>query len=283
MIMLRNNRDIVGCVIAVALTFGLSLLGDAIPWLTLARLPLGLVSVLFVPGYLLLAALPRLRELDGKLGLAVAVGLSLAIVPFLALLLDYSGLGLSTLAIAASLLALTLPLAALSLQRRSGAAVKVGANPRSAWRFRHMSIGARLAVAGLALLIVGGAAVSYAVSQTPPPPYTEFYVLNASGQAQDYPQATSDGVPLTVTLGVINDEGAAASYRVEVSDGGKVVANVAVGPLAAGQIWERQSYLSLPSVSGEQAVQLLLYKDGIEPPYRQLRLILGRAGTWQGD
>ena len=56
---------------------------------TQGRLLLGLAYVLFVPGYALQAALfPRAGDLDGPERLALSFGLSVAVVPLLALVLD---------------------------------------------------------------------------------------------------------------------------------------------------------------------------------------------------
>ena len=57
--------------------------------LQILRAVFGLLYVLFIPGYCLQAfAMPSRSELDGKERLALSFGLSLALIPALALILD---------------------------------------------------------------------------------------------------------------------------------------------------------------------------------------------------
>jgi len=59
------------------------------------RIILGLPLVLFLPGYSLIAALfPRKADLDGIERVALSFGLSLAIVPLLGLVLNYTPFGI---------------------------------------------------------------------------------------------------------------------------------------------------------------------------------------------
>jgi uncharacterized membrane protein len=274
--MLQCNRDLTLCLAVVCLTLGLSLVDNATPYLIVVRLPLGLISTMFVPGYLLLAILPWRRELDGKLSITVAIGLSLVVLPFLGLALSGLGWGFSSLALALSLLLFTAPLAALAAWERRGGG---GVNAGSGVSYRSLGVGGRLAVLGLLLLVAGGALISYAASRTPPAPYTQFYVLNSNSLAQDYPRSASTAQ--TLTVGVVNNEGVAAHYLIDISAPGAASAPIVVGDLAAGQTWEQQ--LTLPALQGggEQQVQMLLYKDKSDTPYRQLRLILGRTAGWE--
>ncbi len=55
------------------------------------RIPIGLLMVLFVPGYVLIAALfPRKGDLDGIERIALSFGLSIAVVPLIGLGLNYT-------------------------------------------------------------------------------------------------------------------------------------------------------------------------------------------------
>ena len=62
---------------------------------TPVRVLLGLLLVLFLPGYSLVAALfPRKGDLDGIARIALSFGLSIAVVPLLGLALNYTPLGI---------------------------------------------------------------------------------------------------------------------------------------------------------------------------------------------
>ena len=59
------------------------------------RIILGLLFVLFLPGYSLIAALfPKKKDLDTIERLALSFGLSIAITPLIGLLLNYTPFGI---------------------------------------------------------------------------------------------------------------------------------------------------------------------------------------------
>jgi len=90
---------------------------DAFP-LVYVRYVLGTVFILGVPGYVLVKALfPTKKEMDSIERLALSIGLSLALVPIVGLILNYTPWGIRLTPIILSLLALTLALAAAALMR----------------------------------------------------------------------------------------------------------------------------------------------------------------------
>lgn len=78
----------------------------------------GSALVLFVPGYSLIQALYPKGELDELERLALSIGLSLALVPLVGLVLNYTPFGIRLLPIAFSLAGLTLSLLIVALQRK---------------------------------------------------------------------------------------------------------------------------------------------------------------------
>lgn len=87
--------------------------------LVVLRWVLGSVFVLFVPGYVTVEALfPSGRELDGIERFALSVGLSLALVPLVGLLLNFTPWGIRLTPIVISLILLTVGLALVAVGRR---------------------------------------------------------------------------------------------------------------------------------------------------------------------
>ena len=87
--------------------------------LVVFRWVLGSLFVLFIPGYVAVEALfPKGRELDGIERLALSVGLSLALVPLVGLLLNYTPWGIRLDPIMISLTTLTIGLALIAFGRR---------------------------------------------------------------------------------------------------------------------------------------------------------------------
>jgi hypothetical protein len=90
---------------------------DAYP-LVYVRYVLGSIFVLWLPGFTLIKALfPSKKEMDTIERIALSIGLSLAIVPIVGLLLNYTPWGIRLTPITLSLLALTLTFASAAIIR----------------------------------------------------------------------------------------------------------------------------------------------------------------------
>ena len=88
---------------------------------TPVRVVLGLLLVLFLPGYSLIAALfPRKDDLDGIERIALSFGLSIAVVPLLGLALNYTPFGIRLVPILVVLSVFTVSLAVVACVRRLG-------------------------------------------------------------------------------------------------------------------------------------------------------------------
>ncbi|MDD1760072.1 MAG: DUF1616 domain-containing protein, partial [Methanothrix sp.] len=97
------------------LLFTLTPLGGISP----VRIPLGLLMVLFLPGYTLIAALfPQKKDLDGIERLALSFGLSIAVVPLIGLGLNYTPWGIRLTPVVISLALFTLAMTAIARWRR---------------------------------------------------------------------------------------------------------------------------------------------------------------------
>jgi len=88
---------------------------------TPVRIILGLLLVLFLPGYSLISALfPANDDLDGIERIALSFGLSIAVVPLLGLALNYTPFGIRLVPILVVLSVFTVSLAVIAGVRRQG-------------------------------------------------------------------------------------------------------------------------------------------------------------------
>lgn len=282
---LRTGYDVLLLALFALMIPGLLLLP---PSLFLLRVPLGLFAVLFAPGYVLQAALFAGREdLDGVARSGLSFGLSVALIPLAALLLDNLPWGIRPWPIALLFMAWILSGCLIIVLRRTAllpagkAFVPPDPHPGRWWS--GLSPRLRLAYAGgmLALTILFGAAYFAVTTPVPSSYLTEFYVLGRSGLAEDYPREAAIGAELSVTLGITNREREAHSYRVELwavdpwQDGRRELLN-SVGPLelTTDQTYEQPVTWAMPWAGDDQTVELYLFKDDSKEPYRQLKLWL---------
>jgi len=82
------------------------------------RYVFGSILVLFLPGYSLIEALYPKKDLDDLTRLALSIGLSLALVPLVGLVLNYTPFGIRLLPVALSLAGLTIVFLLMALRRK---------------------------------------------------------------------------------------------------------------------------------------------------------------------
>jgi uncharacterized membrane protein len=250
--------------------------------LAILRLLLGLAYVLFVPGYVLQAALfPRAADLDGPERLALSFGLSVAAVPPLALLLDQLpwGLRLWPIVVAQGLFIAACSVIALwrrrSLPLEERPRFDLDLDLRGWWadqdRLGRLLYG--LLAAAFLLALISAATILFL--PRPDESLTEFYILGPGGLAEDFPRQAAPSQSLSVTVGIANHEGSAITYHLEVRLGEQRLNQVGPISLEDGQVWQQAVEYALPGPGADQQVDFLLYRDapsGQAEPYRRLRL-----------
>ena len=276
---------VLGLILLALIALGVQGLPAPLP---LLRLLLGLVFVLFVPGYTLQAALfPRADDLDGPERLALSFGLSVAVVPPIALVLDKLpwGIRLWPIVIGEGLLIGVCSLIAFARRRRLLAGERfllvVEMDMRGWWAAQDRTNRVLYAILAGALLTAAVSATAIIVLPRPGDYFTEFYILGKEGLAEDYPREAVVGEPLGVTIGLVNHEREERVYRVEVwavdpwTEGKRVLVNQ-TGPITLPRKHGREWPLTwhMPWAGDDQIVEFLLYTAGEPEPYRQLRLWL---------
>ncbi|UCH85993.1 MAG: DUF1616 domain-containing protein [Dehalococcoidia bacterium] len=271
--------------LAIAWALATTLIVLLAPFAEPARIGLGLVFVLFLPGYVLVAALyPRKDDLDLVERLALSLGLSIAVVPLIGLGLNYSPWGIRLNPILAFVTLFIVLAAGVATYRRlilpSDEAMRIPANlalpkwPRLRLADRLLGLVLVLALAGL-----GVGAYFLATSSTGSEEFTEFYVLGPGGKAEGYPREVDVGDIFTLIVGVVNHEGEEASYRVQATIAGQPAARVDSLHLANKEKWESPLVLMATQPGSDQKVEFVLYKGEDDVPYRTLHLWLDVEGS----
>jgi uncharacterized membrane protein len=103
--------------------------------------------------------------------------------------------------------------------------------------------------------------------------------LGEQGQAADFPRQIVAGEPAQVTIGIINREGEAHTYRVEALMGGALIGALEPARVEHNRQLERDLNFTPPTVGDTLYVEFLLYRDDDPRPYRTLRLWLNVTQT----
>lgn len=111
--------------VLVVLTLLLVALTPIASWIVYARYVVGSIYVLFLPGYVTVEALyPREEDLSPLERLALSIGLSLAIVPLIGLVLNYTPWGIRLNPVLASLSIYTIAITLIATYRKYMVVVK---------------------------------------------------------------------------------------------------------------------------------------------------------------
>ncbi|OPX87360.1 MAG: hypothetical protein A4E54_01716 [Pelotomaculum sp. PtaB.Bin117] len=245
-----------------------------------ARFALGLIFVLFSPGYALIAALfPARDELDVIERVALSFGLSIAVVPLLGLILNYTPWGIRLYSILLTLLVFTILLFVIAIYRRNKLSVEkrfVVSFNADTIKWSNLSRLDRilsLALAGTIIFTLGGLHYIAAAPKVSAK-CTEFYILGPGGEAEGYPHALKTGEEKEVILGIVNHECRPVSYAAEVRMDGYVKARLGPFVLNHGEKKEESVKLSVYEPHENLKVEFLLFKDGESEPYRFLHLLV---------
>ncbi len=247
------------------------------------RVVVSLPAILFFPGYTLLATLfPRKGGLKDIERFALGCGISLAVVAITGLILNYT-LGLSLNSVLYSLVAFVViaSIIAMIRQRDLPDAEKDFFAISFAW-WGKQSILERILSVILILVVCGTIGVliyTIAVPKTGSA-YSELYVLNSQGVADNYPSDIKAGDTGNVILVIINHENRMAVYRIEVqidNDSNDGIDPVTLGTIDNITLENEQKYEThasfTPQITGDgQKVYFILFKDGETEPYLEVNL-----------
>lgn len=256
---------------------------------TIARIILGLPFLLFFPGYTLVAALfPKKESLSGLERVALSFGLSIAVVPLIGLVLNFTPWGIRLYPILISLAVFVLATSVTARYRREKLApeerfrvafkLDVSNVKLPFWYWQEQTLAYNtMSLVTAVVIAVAISGLGYAVTTTPRvgEKFTEFYVLGPSAKAENYPTELKVGEEGRVIVGIVNHEQEQASYTVEVwidGEKAKLRADGEDGDNISVELENEQKWQNwvgfVPQKAGRQKVEFVLYKDGA-PYFKQ--------------
>ncbi|VVB88639.1 Uncharacterised protein [uncultured archaeon] len=253
------------------------------------RIILGIPVVLFIPGYVLIAALfPGKDDLDHIERVALGFGLSIAIVPLIGLALNFTPWGIRLTPVIISLTIFILILVLIAHFRR----LKLPESMRFEVNFRDLAgsikteIGKpekridKILTVVLIISIVTSLLMVIYVVVTPKQgeKFTEFYLLGPRGKAEGYPTDLSVGRSNAVIVGIVNHEYETVNFTIRVKINEEILEEEQIR-IDNNQTWEKPVNFTPGRAGSGLKLQFLLYKGkNFTQPYRDTHLWVNVTG-----
>jgi len=251
---------------------------------TAFRTILGLPVVLFLPGYSLIAALfPRKNDLDAIERIALSFGLSIAVVPLIGLILNFTPWGIHLVPIIISLTLFIFIMVFVAHSRR----LQIPENEKFDVNFKkiygstkaeiftkHENRTDRILTIVLLISIILAILMVVYVIVTPKQgeKFTEFYLLGPGGKAEGYPTNLTAGNTGSVIVGVVNHEYTTVNYTLRVKINEELLNEQQI-QIEHNQTWEKTINFTPVTPGNSLKLEFLLYKENnFTIPYRDTHL-----------
>jgi uncharacterized membrane protein len=244
------------------------------------RIIFGLPFLLFLPGYSLVSALwVKKKELDGLERTALSLGLSIALVAFVGLGLNYTPMGITLNSILYSHFFLIIVLVGVTWFRRSQL------NPEERFQMRSgivydtvdgISSTDKLVVLVIVIaIIVGGALLLFVAMNPPEEKFTELYIFDVNEETENYPTDLIVNESASIVIGVVSHEQQNTEYNISVwlrpvngTDENRAQYSFSLGN---DDKWQQDFAFNI-SQNGTYKLEIELYKENDTLPYATTHL-----------
>ncbi len=256
------------------------------------RTYLGIILVLFLPGYALTGALfPAKKDLDGIERAAISFGLSISIAPLLGLGLNYSSWGIREIPLLTEFSIFTLLMCAVAHYRRRllpetevfGVSFKrcyLDMKARILEKPESKTDKVIAFILALSILASMGSLAYIIGNPKEGEHFTEFYILGNNSKIGDYPTEFVQGEKGTVTVGIINHEYRPMDYIIDVRlENRSLLGSKKQISLGNNMSWEQPVTFTPPLEGKNMKLEFLLFNETEKTiPYRNLHLWINVTG-----
>jgi uncharacterized membrane protein len=221
------------------------------------RMVIGLICVIVFPGYAFISLLlSKQTDLSGIERIVLSLGTSIAIVPLIGLVLNYTPWGIRLIPILVSLSTFIIVISAIACLRLMKARVderfqiSIPAHPLN-WSALNRAE-RTLTVSLIVIAVIALGSLIFTITNPGQGErFSEFYILGPGGKAEDYPNQIELGKAVELIVAIANHERTPTSYRVKVFLNGTEYTEIDAGVIEDQQVFEKAITI-LPASPGPQ-------------------------------
>jgi uncharacterized membrane protein len=246
---------------------------------------IGLVYLLFVPGYAVLCAIfPKKESITLTIRIVLSFGLSISISPVLGIINSYIGLGLSSESILLSISAFTMTFSGVSYYIRIKNGFSLIYIDSVINIFTELLYGKMIDKILTMILVI--ALLSFPISIflvnnhiNEIDPSTTFYILGENRTIESIPHSINPGTKTSITIGIDNNENRIVNYSIEIwivnftgntvnklfyydEINVKLKSGAAENSSSQSMYW-LQNYSFTVNITGQYKLWFILYKDTV--------------------
>lgn len=248
---------------------------------SIIRTILVLPLILFIPGYLLIVALfPMKDDLENIERIALSFGLSIAVVPLLGLILNFS-FGIRLIPILITLCLYSIILIFIANYRRKQlpedsifkvSLYKIYEIIKTVANLQNGSDKILTGILVLNIIMALGALVFVITIPKIGERFTEFYILGDNGKADNYSTNLKSDVSSNVIVGIVNHEYSSVNYKLQIDLDKDMLRSEEV-ILEHNETWERHvTFLPIKKGTNLKLEFILFKENNFSSPYRKLHL-----------
>ena len=244
------------------------------------RIISGITVILFLPGYILQAALlPKNNEITSLKIVVLSIALSATVVPLVILILNYTPWGINVYSVMITLCIYTAVVCFIVIYRRR-ISFKKRCNPSIAFKMLRLQVLPKwqekalldrvFIVVLLLTAVFTGVCFHIFTAAHRSVPFSEFYMINNEGSTHGgFISSTNDG-EMEVILGVVNHEHENAEYIIKVNINGNT--QKAIGPFHLQDSEKLEEAVRFtPSLYQKLSkVEFILLKNSDQSVYRSI-------------
>ena len=241
------------------------------------RTVLGIIFIAIIPGYALQAALfPGRRDLKDVERIALGFALSVAAVPLLILILNYTPWGISEKSVFVIVAAFIFSAALVAIYRRTllpeGEYFKF-ATPRFSSLGSLLKADKIFSIALIGTTIFSIVCFYFFAAKPKNNGFSEFYLTTPDYKIENFSQGLIRGSDIVFVVGLRNFELEDCDYTIKIYVGGSAYATIGPFNLKIGEKREETIRLS-PGIdfTGNAKVECMLFKNSDTEPYRTVQL-----------
>lgn len=248
---------------------------------SILRIIMGIPTVLFIPGYVLVAALfPKRDDLYGVERMALSLIMSIVVVSLLGLLLNFT-LGIDLVPIVVTLCLLEIITIFIAIYRRERLSVdekfsisfhKIYENMISGLHPKTKTDGLLTMILIFSLVVLAGTIYFSFTTPKIGEKFTEFYVLNSSARTDNFLTNLKVDHSYDYLIGIVNYEHEPIDYTVEVVLDKNVLASDNL-TLNYEETWENNVTFVPDKEGTNMQLEFWLFRNNdFKEPYRKLYL-----------